>query len=762
MADIFLGYDHADRQKAKALVSALQSEGWSVWWDREIPARRVWREVINEAWASARCLIVLWSERSVASDWVREEAEEGMKRGILLPVLIEDVQLPIGLRHIQAANLIRWDGSPSSPEFQRLAQDVKVVLLGAVEIVRGRSQTATTDYLRSLEGEEHALLNEVKVLFVGDGSAGKTSLLKLLIGRAFDKDEPQTHRINIERGVIKSGSQVIKLNLWDFGGQEIMHSTHQFFLSKRSLYVLVLDGRKEEDAEYWLKHIRTFGGNSPVIIVLNKIDEHPSFEVNRKFLHEKYPGIIGFHRLSCRTTDGVHTFTEALRRAVTEIEHLNIPWPRSWFKVKLRLEDVAEDYISYERYEEICRAEGLTEENTLGTLVDFLNDLGVVLHFDSPVLKETNVINPSWVTGAVYQIINSKELAKGNGLLQQKSLKSILDGSTYPTRKHDYIIELMKRFELCFSVDAETILVPDLLTVGEPTFDFNYDGALRYQLEYDFLPKSVIPRVILNLNMDIKGNLRWRTGVVLEDEAFGSTAVIKADPKEKRISVWVAGEERREYFSIIRKVFLNINGSFQGLKVTEKVPCVCGECKDRETPHFFDYESLLKRRRKEKLKVDCERSVEEVAIDELLSGIETPALKPFEGWDVFVSYSSKDFEKISHVVDDLKRHRVNCWWDHEQVQPGDSISQKIELGLRRSRFIMPCISRNQIRSGWCRVEYAAVLDKVLSGQTSQKVIPLILDDLPEEEAPLLLSDFRSERLTDSRSYERLLSFLSRR
>jgi len=94
------------------------------------------------------------------------------------------------------------------------------------------------------------------------------------------------------------------------------------------------------------------------------------------------------------------------------------------------------------------------------------------------------------------------------------------------------------------------------------------------------------------------------------------------------------GLERREYFSIIRKVLLDINGSFQGLNVTEKIPCVCSECKGRETPYFFDYEYLRKRMHKEKLTVDCERSVEEVAINELLSGIETPAMEPFESWDV--------------------------------------------------------------------------------------------------------------------------------
>jgi small GTP-binding protein len=677
-------------------------------------------------------------------------------------VLLEEAILPLAFRHIHAANLIQWDLSPSSPEFQKLVNAITVVLLGAVELVHGQGETATRDYLRSLEGQQHALLNEVKVLFVGDGSAGKTSLLKRVIGMAFDKDEPQTHGINIERGVIRNGGQEIRLNLWDFGEQEIMHSTHQFFLSKRSLYVLVLDGRKEEDAEYWLQHIRIFGGNSPIIVVLNKIDEHPSFEVNRKFLQDKYHTIVEFHRVSCRTNDGVHPFTDTLNRAVKDIEHLKTTWPQPWFKVKHRLEDMAADYISYEKYDEICRAEGLDEESTLDTLADFLNDLGVVLHFDLPVLKETTVINPQWITGAVYQIINSKELAEGKGLLHRNALKTILSRATYPTRKHDYIIELMKRFELCFSVGAETVLVPDLLAVGEPTFNFNFDNALRYQLEYEFLPKSVIPRVIVNLNTDIKDSLRWRTGVVLEDDAFGSMAVIKADAKEKKVSVWVAGEQRREYFSIIRKVFLDVNGSFPGLIVREKVPCSCRECKGRETPHFFDYNYLVKKRQKGKLTVDCERSIEEVAIDELLAGIETPMMDHFEEWDVFVSYSSKDVDKINDIIEDLKRHHINCWWDHEQVQPGDVISRKIELGLRRSRFIMPCISRNQVLSGWCRVEYTAVLDRVLRGKTSQKVTPLILDDLPENDMPLLLSDFRAEHWRDSRSYERLVRFLSRR
>jgi len=95
---------------------------------------------------------------------------------------------------------------------------------------------------------------------------------------------------------------------------------------------------------------------------------------------------------------------------------------------------------------------------------------------------------------------------------------------------------------------------------------------LRFLIEYDFLPKSVMPRFIVKMHKDIKGRLRWRTGVVLEDKDFDSTAVIKADERDKKIYIYVSGTQRRDYFSVIRHAFLSINSSFEKLRFVEKVP----------------------------------------------------------------------------------------------------------------------------------------------------------------------------------------------
>src|ERR1700730_15739179 len=140
-------------------------------------------------------------------------------------------------------------------------------------------------------------LNEAKLILVGRGAVGKTSIVNRLVHNRFDKDEGKTEGIRITEWPIRlETNENVRLNIWDFGGQEIMHATHQFFLTERSLYLVILNGREgggDADAEYWLKLIESFGGESPVIIVLNKINEH-SFDLNRRGLQQKYPAIRDF------------------------------------------------------------------------------------------------------------------------------------------------------------------------------------------------------------------------------------------------------------------------------------------------------------------------------------------------------------------------------------------------------------------------------------------------------------------------------------
>ncbi len=146
MSDIFLSYKSEDRARAKILAEALVQQGYSVWWDRIILPGKTFDEVIEEALDAAKCVIVLWSRGSVLSDWVKNEAREGVRRRVLVPVLIDDVKIPFEFRHIQAASLVDWQGTLPNPEFS--------LLLNSVAEIVGRPP-AQKEEKAAREEEEH-------------------------------------------------------------------------------------------------------------------------------------------------------------------------------------------------------------------------------------------------------------------------------------------------------------------------------------------------------------------------------------------------------------------------------------------------------------------------------------------------------------------------------------------------------------------------------------------------------------------------------
>ncbi|MGH9832750.1 MAG: SUMF1/EgtB/PvdO family nonheme iron enzyme [Blastocatellia bacterium] len=134
MVDIFLSYSSQDRERITPLIQSLEQQGWSVWYDRRIPPGKTYDEVIEQALDEARCVVVVWSQSSVQSEWVKVEADEGMNRRILVPVLIEEARIPLAFRRIQAARLIGWQGESSHHELESL--------FGAISLILGEPEPA--------------------------------------------------------------------------------------------------------------------------------------------------------------------------------------------------------------------------------------------------------------------------------------------------------------------------------------------------------------------------------------------------------------------------------------------------------------------------------------------------------------------------------------------------------------------------------------------------------------------------------------------
>ena len=500
-------------------------------------------------------------------------------------------------------NDIKIDVINSSDELLEIPDEI---------IINGKSAIET--YLSTAEYE--ILLDEVKVIFVGNGGAGKTSLIKRIINNRYDDNEGPTEGISILDYMLKDDQKEIKCHLWDFGGQEIMHATHQFFLSKNCLYVLLLDGRKEDDEEYWLSLINSFGENSPIIIVINKIDQNSKYDVNRKFLINKYPNIHSFHRISCKENKGVQDLINEIPEAIESNKILK-KWKSKWLGIKKHCESYKKAFFSYEEYLQICQQFNLIDKNEQDLLVNYLNDIGVIVHFDEFNLTDTYIIQPTWITGAVYCIINSRVAQEKFGLIANSDLEHIFSDKLhiYPKSKFSYIIQVMLKFELCYRVSENTILIPALLSIQEPPFDFDIDNSLHFRLLFSFLPKSVLPNIMVKMHRDLMSNCQWRTGLLIMDTYLNSKAIIKLDEREKKIEINVSGDHKREYLSIIRRQFRDVMRKYdeQFKELVQVAP---------NTNYFIEYEELVGLEQNKRKRIFIGKLGVELYVKEILDGIE--------------------------------------------------------------------------------------------------------------------------------------------
>jgi internalin A len=452
-----------------------------------------------------------------------------------------------------------------------------------LEILNSNNAKEILNYLRQLRSSEVRPLHEAKLLLIGQGSVGKTSLIERLIRDQYNPNQAQTDGLNVETWNVEVNTKDVRLNVWDFGGQEIYHATHQFFLTKRSLYLLVCNCRTSEEEnriEYWLKLIESFGGQSPVIIVGNKKDEQP-LDINRKALREKYPNIQAIIETSCQTNEGIAELRTAILKQVGNLKEVYDLLPLSWFEVKQKLEAMPEDFISYNHYLNICHQNKIPEEQNQEQLIDLLHRLGLVLNFrEHPILKDTNVLKPSWVTEGIYALLSDNKLkTETKGIFTPADLSLILDPERYPTKRHKYLIELMQEFELCFALncDPPQFLIPGLLPKDEPKNTDLKGDTLEFQYHYRVLPASILSRFIVNMHEKIHNQTYWRSGVMLaytENNETYNIARIKADPEDKKILIAINGrkETRRLFLAIIREVFKKIHNTFANPEISEWVP----------------------------------------------------------------------------------------------------------------------------------------------------------------------------------------------
>lgn len=434
-------------------------------------------------------------------------------------------------------------------------------------------------------------LNEAKVVVVGEANVGKTCVINRLLENKF-VETSSTHGIEIRRwkNVELVNEEKVQLNVWNFGGQEIMHSTHQFFFTKRTVYILVVNARENEDTnrtEEWLQRIQSLSQNSPVFIVGNKIDQTNRgndstslgyFDIERKRLLDKFPTLIkGIYGVSSDVVEKQYDslfeeFRDALISEIGKLEEIHKEFPTSWFVIKGQLEAMQATkvpYIKFNDYIARCINADIDNEESQRTLIEFMHDLGIALSFqDDNDLRDLAVLNPEWVTRGVYALIDNAQLTLEKGILKRGSISHYLDEFIYPIETQDFIIKMMRKFRLLIDINKDKFLIPDLLPKDE-TDTGSWDDTLHFQYSYDIYEKSILRRFIVEVFHLCSKETYWRNGIVLKKG--DNRALVKADVQDKTISIKIDGNPntRREFIAVIRSKFDEIHASFDGLSFKE-------------------------------------------------------------------------------------------------------------------------------------------------------------------------------------------------
>lgn len=505
------------------------------------------------------------------------------------------------------------------------------------EILKQSGKEIVRYILSQQSNEPKQYFNESKMVIVGQGHVGKSSILNRLINNSY-AEGGSTEGIDIASWFFSKDGQDYKLNVWDFGGQEIYHSTHQFFLTKRSLYLLVWDALAEEEygrIDYWLKTIQSLAGDSPIIIVVNKCDRGIGRirRLDEADYKERFPQIKRIVYVSCKDNIGIPILRRIIKNLAANLPLMKTSWLSSWMAVRKKLESLSEslNFIPYSEYLKICKSEDINVDEAR-SLIKYLHDLGIVLYYhDDPLLKNLVILSSEWGTDAVYKVLDEQErkLKGRNGILYIDDLSEIWkDTDRYPQERYPYLLSLMKRFQLAFDVTDSTFLVAELLDNKTITLDrsFPYGETLSFRYEYDFIPAGVMTRFIVSSNRyleTVEGVKQcWKKGAYLKYHTAYALVRLYDNLANRYVEIKVSGEnprDRQELLTLIRTYFEEINSQFSQIQITERIPCICSDgCK-----FIFDYKKLLVAERKGKRTIECHDSFEDVDIRKLLDGVES-------------------------------------------------------------------------------------------------------------------------------------------
>jgi internalin A len=534
-----------------------------------------------------------------------------------------------------------------------------------------------------------------KLLVVGQGGVGKTSLIRALRGDPFIEGYETTHGVDLGELVLphpRIASQQMTLNTWDFAGQEINHATHQFFLTNRSLFLVVWNARhgfEQGRLYYWLDTVKTRAPEARILLVATHADQRtadlPFAELQANYGDQ----ILGHFTVSNKTPDdpGIAGLREAIRSAAANPDCLPLMgerWPKPWLAarkaVRARAEEV--DYVSPRELDSLLASNGVSGFKAK-VLTKWLHELGEILYFSEVVeLKNTVILNAEWVTKLISRVLESEAVKENRAIFTREHMEKLWDD--VDPWMHEHLLRLMHQFDLSYRVSDEgrpagqaggdRCLVVELLPLDEADYHAAWDAfAGRNEIAMKFDLQSSIPAGIptwfFAREHRFTTRTHWRYGALFADSSNRHLALLQTFTLDNSLRLTVRGPLPHNFFDLLWYGLEFTFARFEGLEIKRKIPC---PGHDGETcGHEFELSNLLSALEKKRSEVPCPVTWKDVSVSKLLFGIEFTLTS-----DVLAGQYKEISTKLESIEERLKEDRE--YWQRNFIRLFNSEQSKTD------------------------------------------------------------------------------------
>lgn len=517
-----------------------------------------------------------------------------------LPEWIPELELPISVTNSGRGIELR----------NTLVKDMDMSVLD-------RSQELIFQWFEDRKRGDEIPLNEIKVVFLGNGEVGKSHTIARLLNNGEEPSESftgsATPGIAIENKEYDIDGRKVQVHFWDFGGQDILYSMHRMFLTKRTLYVILVDARNESkgnQAREWLDTVKSFAEDAPVLLVVNKTDQNPTASIDEETLRRKYNNlkkVVYMSALTATKDEFTSKFTDSMLEMIRQSGSLEIKWPKKWTQVKAGLQNMQEPYIFGEAYERLCQECNVSENQI--SLLEWFNDLGISFcQCQDYRLRNYVILRPDWMTNAIYTILFNKREEVENGMISLEEIDRLLNptpenkdkihkvisDTTYTWTETNYVLDVVRKFRLSYSVNRDMEFFPMLCKENSKPVAQEYadsETTLEFLMKFEYLPNNVLHRLMVERWTELDTENVWLTGARFIQPNTGLSAVVRIDGNV--LQIYVRSENnlhsRNTYLSVIEGSVGQIR---QELKLPKPKSRLVYKLGDRRAE--FDYERLLK------------------------------------------------------------------------------------------------------------------------------------------------------------------------